>query len=1107
MGILKGLSDIVQEEKKPTKFKSIRSLTAKGLEEVTVAPTAPTDMAKIMGKPAEEVPTKPVMGLEYVPAKVVSYLIVEPIAASASLMADLLAAGFDKLGVTEAADYFKKSSKTWKNLPFIEKVKHQTAYIREQSYKSSQAAGVIFDVSEAATRLGALLVQIGTLGKVPSLKDVARGKIMFGHAFFTTEGTIAERAQAAVTRLGYSITPFIAQHWGATGIKSVAIDAALNTFLTSSVYIEGFKQAQKTGKWDEFISLAVTQFTMDIGMALSTQGYPAAQRSAAIAKHLKAHPEGQLTPKEFEAVLDSFWKAQGDKAIVVKGETLPVPKVKRVKGRGVALEVEKLAVTAGDAKWLKDYYAGKMPGVYGINPRTKEPYTREEYAAVLEGRKVEPVEKPRETREQLVDKLTKKDANKAPVVTALEDAKAKPSDVTDAALKTAFEAKPTRGQIARIKFLVGQKGLLTPTDKQRAQHKAFLKALTGESSVTKMNQGQVQLVISTLDRWHPKTVRAVYEMPVKFITPELIDMIQGLREIGFKEDFRDAYHVWQKIGLVREIYEATEKAEVDMVERIEADTKIALQYEKSLKDIPDSDGRVFRMLNNTLTKADKLSLKELETVKWLRSHFDKWADDLDLPPEKRRKHYVTNIIEAAIVKDLKENKFLNTDFLRAMEYGPGAKEIFHPYLQARRGLRGKGVKESWTSAFEAYEGYSARKLYYDPILSKISLLSKFLPPNAERYAREYKKRMTGELSAIDKRMNFTLREMGEVIAKLPGGKGFAEFLMKGNPAGTISYHAAGLLYVSYLGLMPRSSIRNASQSVLTIAEVGAKAFLKGGEWLRTAEGKKALKEECTILRQRRFAALPGLNIAELRGKLKKVEDAALYLFKFPDIKFSVPRAFGAGFVEARDLGLPYEYCIRRGNEVARKCQYAYSAMASSLVSQSSVGRVLGVFTTWPRQFLEIGYEWVAGKPSQVYVDYKKDTGIDVIPESWAANRAAMLRYIAIVALASIIERKTAFRATEYTGWTSLKGIPRILAGELAGLQIPAGAVGVVLGMAEYMATGDPYLMKKGWNMMRPDKQVLIVKSLKDVFDGKKDWMDLLLYLEKGKGLKKYPRLR
>lgn len=1021
---------------------------------MAVAPTAPTDMAKIMGKPAEEVPTKPVMGLEYVPAKVVSYLAVEPIAATASLMADLLSAGFGKLGATEVADYFKKSSKTWKNLPFIQKVKHQTAYIREQSYKSSQAAGVLFDVSEAATRLGALLVQIGALGKVPSLKDVPRFKTMFGHAFVTTEGDVPERLQAAVTRLGYSITPFIAQHWGATGIKSVAIDAALNTFLTSGVYIKGFKQAQKTGKWNEFISLAVTQFTMDIGMALSTQGYPAAQRSAAVAKHLKAHPEGQLTPKEFEAVLDSFWKAQGDKAIVVKGETLPVPKVKLAKGRGALLKIEE----------------------------------------------------PRETREQLVDKLTKKDANKAPVVTALEDAKAKPSDVTDAALKIAFEAKPTRGQIARIKFLVGQKGLLTPTDKQKAQHKAFLKALTGEAFVTKMNQGQVQLVISTLDRWHPKTVRAVYEMPVKFVTPELIDMIQGLREIGFKEDFRDAYHVWQKIGLVREIYEATEKAEVDMVERIEADTKIALQYEKSLKDIPDSDRRVFRMLNNTLMKGDKLSPKELETVKWLKSHFDKWADDLDLPPEKRRKHYVTNIIEAAIVKDLKENKFLNTDFLRAMEYGPGAKEIFHPYLQARRGLRGKGVKESWTSAFEAYEGYSARKLYYDPILSKISLLSKFLPPNAERYAREYKKRMTGELSTLDKRMNFTLREMGEVIAKLPGGKGFAEFLTKGNPAGTLSYHAAGLLYVSYLGLMPRSSIRNASQSVLTIAEVGAKAFLKGGEFLRTAEGKKALKE-CTILRQRRFAALPGLNIAELRGKLKKAEDAALYLFKFPDIKFSVPRAFGAGFVEARDLGLPYEYCIRRGNEVARKCQYAYSAMASSLVSQSSAGRVLGVFTTWPRNFLELGIEWVAGKPSQVYVDYKKDTGIDVIPESGTAKRAAMLRYIAIVALASVIERKTSFRATEYTGWTSLKGIPRILAGELAGLQIPAGAAGVVLGMAEYMATGDPYLMKKGWNAMRPDKQVLIVKSLKDVFDGKKDWLDLLLYLEKGEGLKKYPRLK
>lgn len=1058
MAILKGIFDIIEEEKpKKKKLPSVSDLIKEVVvaKEEVVAPPAPIDMARIMGKPAEEVPTKPVMGMEYVPAKVASYLIVEPTAAAASLVADLLGKGFDKLGVPKVADYFKQSTKMWKNLPFVEKIKHQTAYLREQSYKSSQTAGIIFDVSEATTRLGSLLVQIGALGKVPSLKDVPRFKTMFGHAFVTTEGDISDRLRAAVTRVGYSITPFIAQHWGATGIKSVAIDTALNTFLTSSVYVAGFKQAQKTGKWDEFLSMAVTQFTMDIGMALSTQGYPAAQRSAAIAKYLKTHPEGKLTPKEFEAVLDSFWKAQGDKAIVVKGEELPAPKI----------EPTKVAAA--------------------------------------------PKEKPRVSRQEHIDNLTKKNANKAPIVKAIEDAKAKPSDEAEANIRVAAEAPPTKDQIARIKFLVGQKGLLTPTDKQKAQHMAFLKALTGEEHITKMNQGQVQLVLETLDRWHPKTVRAVYETPVKYITPELISMIQGLREIGLKEDFRDAYHVWQKIGLVKEIYEATEKAEVDLVERIEADTKIALQYEKATKDIPNTFARVFRhpLLNNTATKEDVAYTKEeLETVKWLKTHFDKWADDLELPPAKRRKHYITNIIEAAIVKDLKHNEFLNVDYLRAMEYGPGAKEIFHPYLQARKGLRGKGVKEDWRTAFEAYEGYSARKLYYDPILQKISLFARFLPPSAEKYAKAYKKRMTGELSDFDKKANFTLGEMGAVIAKLPGGKGFGEFLMKGNPAGTVSYHMAGLLYVSYLGLMPRSAIRNASQSVLTIAEVGAGAFLKGGEFLRTAEGKKALKE-CVILRQRRFAALPELNVAEMRGKLKKAEDAALYLFKFPDIRFSVPRAFGAGFVEARDLGLPYDYCIRRGNEVARKCQYAYSGMASSLVSQSSGGRVLGVFTTWPRNFTELALEWIGGKPSQVYIDYKKDTGIDVIPQSGTAKRAAILRYIAIVALASVIERKTAFRATEYTGWTSLKSIPRILSGDLAGLQIPAGAVGLVIGMAERMATGDPYEMKKAWAAIRPDKQVLLIKSLKDVFDGKKDWLDLLLYLEKGEGLKKYPRLR
>jgi len=72
------------------------------------------DMAKIMGVSAEP-ELEPQMGWEYVPAKVYSYLLEEPAYETARTVNEALEAGFNKVGLTKAADYFKKMKEIGEN--------------------------------------------------------------------------------------------------------------------------------------------------------------------------------------------------------------------------------------------------------------------------------------------------------------------------------------------------------------------------------------------------------------------------------------------------------------------------------------------------------------------------------------------------------------------------------------------------------------------------------------------------------------------------------------------------------------------------------------------------------------------------------------------------------------------------------------------------------------------------------------------------------------------------------------------------------------------------------------------------------------------------------
>ena len=222
-----------------------------------------------------------------------------------------------------------------KYAPYTFEAETKRANYRAAWYQKSLAAGIGSDVIEACTDLGALMIQMSLMGKVVPTKTATAHIAKVGaHGFFTTSGDVQERAKAAMYRIAYNITPYVANATGATGFAAVATDTALNTFLTSPTYVQAYKQAG--GFNDEFLSMVIPQFVMDIGMAWNTRGLPANQAKVKIDRYLANRPEATKLPKDegVELIKDI------QKAIVPKEEVKPEVKEQLIEGKIGEVKVE-----------------------------------------------------------------------------------------------------------------------------------------------------------------------------------------------------------------------------------------------------------------------------------------------------------------------------------------------------------------------------------------------------------------------------------------------------------------------------------------------------------------------------------------------------------------------------------------------------------------------------------------------------------------------------------------------------------------------------------------------------------------------------------------------
>jgi len=248
------------------------------------------DLAKIVKIQAQAPPAyKPMGAAEYLTKKAVG-LVEKPIYALGEGAAAALETGAKMVGLKGVSKYFKESKEMWKTPPITKEVSDQFAWLLESAQKKSKMHGMVVEMAEIGVQIGSLLIQMGLLGKIPTLKAIdlttLRGTAplkavtkqmgtMFAHGVATTPGDLSTRFQAGVTRMAYNMTPYIANWTGATGWGARLVDTSLNTFLTSPSYIKNMKAAKNPM---QFIMMSMPQFMTDVIFALNTTGTPMNQR-------------------------------------------------------------------------------------------------------------------------------------------------------------------------------------------------------------------------------------------------------------------------------------------------------------------------------------------------------------------------------------------------------------------------------------------------------------------------------------------------------------------------------------------------------------------------------------------------------------------------------------------------------------------------------------------------------------------------------------------------------------------------------------------------------------------------------------------------------------
>ena len=593
--------------------------------------------------------------------------------------------------------------------------------------------------------------------------------------------------------------------------------------------------------------------------------------------------------------------------------------------------------------------------------------------------------------------------------------------------------------------------------------------------------------------------------PTEPISRRIAENTQGLNEITAKEELRPSRKVFIKMGIWRDFYKPMSRAEALINEE-----RIAFGKErKAISKLIGKDAGRRALVWDEVNKKGSvvgLTFDEKRAVARIREWADRWADRKNLPESKRIKDYIPHLFEEEMIREIREENGIDPVLARILDERFAGK-ITDPFLKKRLGKE-IGLLKDPIAAMEAYDNVSLKTIYYAPMLNKINAYMSDIniPEGSRAYLRNYARRMTGELATTDIAINKMIGEFAEAIRKAPVfGEWMYNKLATGNPAGMAAYNLTSALYGLWLGFKFTSAIRNLSQHALIIADVGPVHFANAFRLGLTAEGK-ALWRDSVNRRSRKRAFLPGYDSSFIAGWTQSFIDTSLKMFRGADWA-NTHSAFLAGCSEAKvilteandklpvDKKLPperlREYIIDRGDEVFADTQYLYTKMNSMAFAQNAPGRVLSMLTTWTGNWMELMAKWIKRTPSQVYLEFERETGVKVTRAAWATSYKAILLYMMIVGLGFAIKERTRLKAWEYTGITSVRYLADIIGGDFPALQAPGGVADTIVGFL----TQDERRLNEGLYTLKSTFTPSVMKQLDSIAAGDKDWLTFFFYLE------------
>ncbi len=659
-------------------------------------------------------------------------------------------------------------------------------------------------------------------------------------------------------------------------------------------------------------------------------------------------------------------------------------------------------------------------------------------------------------------------------------------------------------QLVKIHDTARRKGLyLRKKDTPNKDYYRVLNRWFGKKHANELSDYEADVFIRALSEVKVVNRRVVLPKGKVLVTPRMVAATRTLNELNVVDRTRQAPYVFEKMGDdAVDLWRDTQWADIRRGERaIELDGYLK-SFEKQLADRDVSAVRIWEALQDPLQTV-KLVNEEQAAYTFLREFWDSAARAQGLTAEQMRKNYVPFIFDKALRDSYNKKMGISQDLAYALDYNL-PKELSMPFLKERFGAEVGLIKDPFRAA-RAYGRYLYRNQEFQPVMDRLNAMMKFLPDSADwaptkNYLKSFGARMTNRPSVFDIEVNNALKPMEEWLGKL-GMKDMAKVMASSqNKGGTVAYMMAGLYYLAWLGFKPIAAIRNLSQQLLAVAHVGPRAFADGlGLDKATVE---LLKKNTMMWRSRQLNQFVGGLEEEFATLIpKKLMKAAMWLFQRAD-RANVINSLKAGYAHAKRLGLSDEIAYQYADEVARATQFLYTKMARSIIEQSTAGRFVTPFTTWPRNFAELMAGWTTGRQSYVLQRYARELAekglsnakltAELSRSGFLGKRKELLRYMALLVGANTVKETTDIKATEYIGWTSIGSLARILAGEIPALTIVRGLAEVAYGVSQ----NDPASTKRGINRVRPDRFIAIIRQFEDVMSGKVDWMSLFIYLNK-----------